>query len=234
MNPAQLLYMLQQMDLEAASHDARLQEIEATLASNQALEAARAALQEARERLRHAQARLRDLELAAENLAEELQRTEAQLYSGRVRNPKELEGLQGKARNLRDRRSAMEDRVLEAMIFSEEASEEAREAEAKVARLEAQWAETQQALAREREERQALLADLRQRRQNLVAAIRPVDLQVYQMLRARRGGHAVALVEGKACRECGITLPTAVVQRAREGQELTRCPNCDRILFAGE
>ncbi|MBC7224744.1 MAG: hypothetical protein H5T59_10810, partial [Anaerolineae bacterium] len=101
MNPAQLLYMLQQMDLEAASHDARLQEIERTLASNQALEAARAALQEARERLRHAQAHLRDLELAAENLAAELRRTEDQLYSGRGRNPKELEGLQGKARNLR-------------------------------------------------------------------------------------------------------------------------------------
>ncbi|MBC7224389.1 MAG: hypothetical protein H5T59_08990 [Anaerolineae bacterium] len=92
----------------------------------------------------------------------------------------------------------------------------------------------QQTLARERQERQAQLAEVRRRRENLVATIRPADLQVYQMLRARRGSHVVALVEGKACRECGITLPTAVVQRAREGQELTRCPNCDRILFAGE
>lgn len=230
MKPAHLLYSLQQLDLEMASRTARLREIEAILASDQALEEARTALEAARRRLLQAQARQRDLELEAQRLASELQATEAQLYSGRVRNPKELEGLQGKAENLRKRRAAVDDRVLEAMIASEEAAAAAQEAEAALKHLEAEREATCKALAQEREDLEARLATLRCRREALVAGMPPGDLQAYEALRARRGSRPVALVQGKACQECGIALPTAVLQRAREGSELIRCPNCDRIL----
>lgn len=230
MKPAHLLYALQQVDVEMASHAARLREIEAILASDQALREAHAALEAARKRLLQAQVRQRDLELEAQKLASELQATEAQLYGGRVRNPKELEGLEKKVQNLKKRRAALEDQVLEAMLASEEADTAARENEAALRRLEAERAATCEALTREREDLTARLEALKRRRETLVAGMPAGDLQAYEALRTRRGSRPVALVQGKACQECGIALPTAVLQRAREGTELIRCPNCDRIL----
>lgn len=232
MKPAHLLYSLQQVDVEVTSHTARLREIEAILASDQALVQARAALDAARKRLLQAQVHQRDLELEAQRLASELQATEEQLYSGRVRNPKELEGLQGKAQNLRKRRAALDDRVLEAMIASEEAAAAMQEAEATLKRLEAEREATCKALTQEREDLGARLDALQRHRETLVAEIQPRDLQAYEALRTRRGSRPVALVQARACQECGIALPTAVLHRAREGTELIRCPNCDRILCA--
>ncbi|MGC8837256.1 MAG: zinc ribbon domain-containing protein [Anaerolineae bacterium] len=234
MKPAHMLYSLQQVDVEMASHTARLREIEALLASDQALREARATLEVARKQLLQAQVRQRDLELEAQRLAEELQATEAQLYGGRVRNPKELEGLERKAQNLRKRRAAVDDQVLEAMIASEETSAAVQEAEATLARLEAEREATCRALVQEREDLKGRLEALQRRREALVAEVQPGDLQTYEALRARRGSRPVALVQGKACQECGIALPTAILQRAREGTELIRCPNCDRILFVAD
>ncbi len=234
MKPAHLLYSLQQLDLEMASHTARLQEIEAILASDQALVDARTALDAARKRLLQAQVRQRDLELEAQKLASELHATEAQLYSGRVRNPKELEGLEKKVQNLKKRRAALDDQVLEALLASEEAVAAAQEAEAALKRLEAERDAMCKALVQEREDLRARLESLQRRRETLVAGMPPRDFQAYEVLRARRGSRPVALVQGSACQACGIALPTAVLQRAREGSDLVRCPNCDRILCVAD
>ncbi|MGQ9568839.1 MAG: zinc ribbon domain-containing protein [Anaerolineae bacterium] len=230
MKPAHFLYSLQQLDLEMASHTARLREIEAVLASEQAIQEARAALEAARKRLLRVQVHQRDLELEAQKIASELRAAENLLYSGRVRNPKELDGLQRKAESLRKRRAAVDDQVLEAMLASEEADAAAQEAEATLKRLEAEREATCKALIQEREDLKARLRALQQRRETLVAGMPAEDIQAYEALRARRGSRPVALVQGSACRECGIALPTAVLHRARDGRELVRCPNCDRIL----
>ena len=230
MNQVDLLYALQQLDLESASHGKRLQEIEATLARNEALEEAKVALQQAQGRLAAARAGLKDRELESQQTSSELRQTEQRLYGGRVRNPKELASLEEKAQFLKRRRASLDDDLLEAMLELDEASEQNQAAEATVQRLEAEWETTQQTLAEERQRLKARLGELHSQREGVVAQVHPGNLQLYEVLRQHKGGRAIAPVQAKACQECGVTVPKALVNRAREGQELIRCPNCDRIL----
>ena len=58
------------------------------------------------------------------------------------------------------------------------------------------------------------------------------DLALYEDLRHRRGGRAVAVLTGELCQGCGVTLPTNQAQQARQGEALPLCSSCERILYA--
>ncbi|MGQ9586171.1 MAG: zinc ribbon domain-containing protein [Anaerolineae bacterium] len=234
MTQVKQLYALQELDLEAARHTARLQEIAKRLAGNQELEAQRNLCRETQKRLTEARIALKDLELESQKLVSEIQSTERQLYSGNVRNPKELANLEGKLESLRRRRASLEDELLEAMVRADEASEDHQAAERSVQQMEAEWQDTRQNLLEERQGLETRLQELQKHRTEIVAEVHPSNLQLYEALRQRKGGRAVALVQGQVCRECGIAVPTGLVGRAREGVEPTRCSNCDRILFVAE
>jgi predicted nucleic acid-binding Zn-ribbon protein len=73
----------------------------------------------------------------------------------------------------------------------------------------------------------------RAREREQTAGSVPVDLQsVYDRLRARLGGVAVARLVGNHCDGCHLTLPAVELDRVRhlpEG-ELVTCEQCGRIL----
>jgi predicted nucleic acid-binding Zn-ribbon protein len=54
---------------------------------------------------------------------------------------------------------------------------------------------------------------------------------LYAVLRERKAGVAVAQVERGMCQGCRITLPAAVLQKARGSTGLVQCVRCERILF---
>jgi len=54
---------------------------------------------------------------------------------------------------------------------------------------------------------------------------------LYEDLRLRRAGRAVALLEGELCLGCRVTLPTSKAQQARQREDLTLCSSCERILY---
>jgi len=59
------------------------------------------------------------------------------------------------------------------------------------------------------------------------------DLKIYESLRTSKGGLAVAKVQNKTCGACGAELSAFLAQAARSPNELARCDNCRRILYAG-
>ncbi|NLE75753.1 MAG: hypothetical protein GX605_03230 [Chloroflexi bacterium] len=233
MNDSALFYRLQMLDVEADEGQRRLQEIAALLSGNEALAEARRVLGQAQAALSTAQAALRELELQSQSLAEKTETTERRLYSGQVRNPKELAGLEEEHQYLLRRRLSLDEELLEAMVALEEASDQEQAAQAVVQTLEAEWAEARVALRDEQASLQARLAELAVQRQPLAAQVKTDDLRLYEGLRPRRGGRAVALVRGRVCQGCGMAVPTAFLSRVRDAEELMRCPNCDRILTLG-
>ncbi|MEX2542532.1 MAG: C4-type zinc ribbon domain-containing protein [Trueperaceae bacterium] len=56
--------------------------------------------------------------------------------------------------------------------------------------------------------------------------------QYEQVRKARRGLGLVPLVSNQQCGGCNVKLPIHVVQKARKGAGVTRCPSCGRILWA--
>jgi predicted nucleic acid-binding Zn-ribbon protein len=88
------LYRLQGLDSEGDKKRRRLAEVEAALSESEELQQARRAVERAGERVRKWAVKQRDLELEVQGLADKISHDEQRLYSGVIRNPKELEDLQ--------------------------------------------------------------------------------------------------------------------------------------------
>jgi predicted nucleic acid-binding Zn-ribbon protein len=99
---------------------------------------------------------------------------------------------------------------------------------------ETDWAAEQERLGRLRQEAGDELTELRERRSPQSALLDAGTLQIYDTLRAARGGRAVAKVERGTCQGCRISLPMSQLQKARggpTGANLARCSSCERILY---
>jgi len=232
MNKAEALYRLQAIDLEIDQRKGYLEDIKASLAGNAELDLARKALQERENALARQRIRLRDRELEMRSLTSKIASVEERLYSGRIKNPKELANLQEEVRYLKRRGGEQEDQVLEAMIEVEEGEAGVAEQQERLAVMEAEWQALQARLAAEQSELLDRLSQLKAKRVELQRSIQASDLALYEDLRRRRGGRAVALLEGELCQDCGVTMPTSQAQQARQGEILTLCASCERILYA--
>ncbi len=230
MSRALVLYQLQQVDSRLDELRGRLAEVEASLTESQALRQARAEVAAREQQLRDLQRRQRDLEDAVDDLAAKVKELDDKLYSGRVTNPKELDGYYQEQLQLKARQRRLEDQMLEVMLALDTAAAELAEARKRLAEVEAAWQADQERL---RQERTALLQEieaLERERAQIVSRVDRLGLAVYEQLRQTRGGRAVAVVERGACSGCRVVLPVTDFQKVKAGQELVRCGTCGRIL----
>lgn len=227
------LYRLQQTDSQMDRARQRLKKIAIALAADEAVKQARTTFATAEQELSAAQKALRRAE---ENLRDQnlkIEQSEATLYGGRVRNPKELQDLQNEVAALKRYRSVLEDRQLEEMIAVEEAEARHHAAAEELAQAEADFAERNKALTGEQKTLENELARLNGERQATQASIPAEDLQLYEQLRRQRSGVAVARISDRACSACGTTLNASLLHAARSPSQITRCDGCGRILYSG-
>jgi len=223
------LCRLQHLDSERDGQQRRLKEIEATLGESEALEGARRALEDTQAQVRKWTVRQRDLELEIQTISDEASRSEQRLYSGTVKNPKELSDLQAKIASLRRQRQKLEDSLLEKMIELEEAENERAQAQAHLDDTESRWSTQQTDLLAEREALQGKLAQVERTLAALLPNIESRDLAIYQELRRRKGSVVVVQMQGSACGGCGVAVSPSLEWRLRQG-ELIQCGNCERII----
>ena len=223
MSSAFKLLRLQQVDSQLDHVKSRLAEIERMLANDEVVKQAQITLQEAEQSRETAQKELSRADEEVKAIQAKLKENQEHLYGGKVRNPKELQDLQMEAESLNRHLRALEDSELEKMMALEE-----RQTEAKVAdgALEAVRAQRANKLLAEGER-------LQEERSTNLNSIDERDLKIYDGLRASKGGIAVAKVQNKTCGACGAELSASLAQAARSPNELTRCDNCKRILYAG-
>ena len=229
MSRAADLYRLQQLDDKWDAGSKRLAEIETALADDLALRRAQKEAQAADEAVQQRAVRQKDLELEVQGIKSEITVAEQRLYSGVIRNPKELGDLQAKIASLKRFLGSKEDELLQAMLDLEEAEETQRTARDVLSREQAAWESKRESLLAEQEQVQATLAEVGQSRDELVAVIPPADLGIYRELRRAKGGWAVAVLQGGSCTACGIQVTPWQLGQGRETGLLV-CGNCERIL----
>ncbi len=233
MERAKRLYRLQELDLEEEKVRRRLAEVEGALGETDQLRSARKAVEEASGTVRRWTVRQQDLELQVGALKKKIADSERRLYSGSIRNPKELSDLQAEVASLRRRLERREEELLEAMIGREDAEEEWQKAKERLEAVEREWAAEQERLREEKGRLEARLQEIGEARDALLPAILTGDLEIYRSLRQTKGGVAVAQVVDGACVGCGMQVPSARLQAAR-GDDLVFCGNCERILLVVE
>lgn len=230
MSQIDLLYQLQQIDDELRAGKRRLQEVLQELQGSERLEQARRRYEASSAQLRQAKSRQKELELELGSLTEKLKRSEQRLYSGAVRNPKELTDLEHEVAALARRGGGLEDELLEAMMEAEDALAAYAGAEEQLQAAEQSWQEREAALAAERDSLQASLRAQLARRETLVGRIDRTALAAYDNVSRRRPNPTVALLHDGLCQACGVRASGDVFRGARAG-ELVYCDSCGRILL---
>jgi predicted nucleic acid-binding Zn-ribbon protein len=227
------LYQLQLVDSEWDERSHQLQQVESNIRETDDLIQARASVAEGQAELEDLRARLRRLELKVDGLNAKLKANQDRLYSGRVRNPKELSGLHEEAAALRRRRSEMEDDQLALMIGIEEQEAELAERQARQRQIEANWREDQARLQAEKEDLERRLAELEEERSEIRDRIGASDLAEYDDLRNRFDGIAVARLRHGVCQVCGVDVPVSVARAVERGEGIHYCTVCNRLLYGG-
>jgi predicted nucleic acid-binding Zn-ribbon protein len=225
------LYRLQQIDSQVERHRARLAAIAERLSEDEELRLAVDRARAAETACRQARSELAAAERAVEAQRVKIEQTEASLYGGAVRNPKELQDLQMDVASLRRHLATLEDRQLEAMLAAEAAEAAEQTARAEAQRLQEGLEAQNEGLLREQESLQRDVERLRTEHGAALESVSQEAIDLYDRLRQQRRGVAVASIVEDSCQACGSGLTPAQVQAARSGTQMALCPSCGRILY---
>ena len=157
--------------------------------------------------------------------------TDAKLYGGRITNPKELEDLQGESEALKRYLSVLEDRQLESMLELDDHKESYVNAKNNLEAVEGEIRSRHDDLIHERMIIQDDMKNFESKKVSIVALIDTEDLSLYEKIRTKSHGMAVAEVLNQSCTACGATLTAALNQAARSRNQITLCETCGRILI---
>jgi uncharacterized protein len=230
MTQAETLYRLQEIDLNALQAQKRLNEIAAALSDNQRITAAQAQVSAAQAALTPLQTKSRNLELEVQSNTDKIRQTDEALYSGRVRNPKELQDMQQEIQSLKSRNSDLEDTLLETMLLVESAEAELKARQVDLDSVRTAWETEHQHLLDEQTQLKADIITLRQRREQLLPEVAEDSLKTYNALKPRKNNQPIALLVDRSCSVCRVEQEMAVIAETRKGQKLTTCSSCGRIL----
>ena len=229
MSVAKQLYQLQEVELEIESSERALAQIASQLGESQAVVRTQTKLKLEQQHLEELKGQQHSAEWEIDDLVSKLTGAEEKLYSGRIKDPKELTNLQHEVDGWRVRRNQLEDKALEIMNRVELSTASVATLSNELKTLEAEWHSQQQQLSTNMEQLKTTLSDLKHKRQLLSANIDPQAIEFYQGLKKQKR-QAVAKVEQGICYGCRISLPTTELQRARS-DSLVQCSSCGRILF---
>jgi predicted nucleic acid-binding Zn-ribbon protein len=230
MTKAELLLDLQDIDSVIDRLTRRLGEIRAALHETDELIAARSARHAAEESVSHKRAHRKDLELADAALETRIKQADQRLYSGTVKNPKELLDLQNDIASLKKQKNTLDDQLFSAMVELEEAETTLTTCADTLTRVDAEWRASQGDLATELTQLEDELAGKTVAQTEARAQLNASDLAQYDQLRRRKSGVAVVEMKGSVCGACGVRVTAHILQQLSQAEHLARCGNCERIL----
>lgn len=175
-------------------------------------------------------ARQRKLDFEIESITKKTEEEEARLYSGGISNPRELSDLQKEVESLKRRKGALEDSDLEVMEARETAEKELAKLTSEKEELRTQVREATASRDRASAEIDAALVATKDERSGAIPKIPDELLELYDDLRASKGGVGAAALQDGVCLGCHMRLPAQEFERVRKADGLVRCDECRRIL----
>ncbi|MFC1875518.1 zinc ribbon domain-containing protein [Chloroflexota bacterium] len=229
MSTAQKLYQLQEIELEIESDEKALSRCLGRLGESEAVKGVRSRIQSVRQQMTGLEKKQHSAEWQVEDIETKLTAVKETLYSGRIKNPKELASLQQEEKSLEVQRDRLEEGTLETMEQVEVVTADLAALNSELGELEDGWRSQQQELSAEIERLKKSISGLKEKQKLALVGIDTRTIDYYNQLKKQKGW-AVAKIEQGTCRSCRISLSTAELQRAR-GEQIVECNSCRRILF---
>jgi predicted nucleic acid-binding Zn-ribbon protein len=229
MSTAQQLYHLQEIDLDIESGHKNLQVMTGQIGESQALITGRAELDMEKQHLEAIQKQQHSLEWEADDISAKIKVAGDELYSGRIRIPKELSNLQHDIELLKTNRGKIEDKILELMEDVDSRTKKLSGLIKNFGDIERKWRSEQQKLAVDIEQLKSQLSNLEQQRLLFIRSLDQDVIDQYEDLKDKMKT-AVARVTQGICSGCRMQLPTTDLHRVRSGN-IVHCSSCGRILY---
>lgn len=227
--------------LELSDVDARRARIDAQLAdlpeqqavdeANQRLDAAIERGDELRVESTTVDADQRRLEREIEQYQTRLAKEQQRLYGGEVNNAREMQSVEAEIESTQGRIDEREEELLEAMEASEALANRIEESARTAEQTRSEITELEADRDRAAQELMAQRAELDVEADRLRDSLGDTAVAAYDQVRERfTAGVAVGELSGRSCTACRIDLPHAEVSELRDGDALTTCPSCRRLL----
>jgi predicted nucleic acid-binding Zn-ribbon protein len=177
------------------------------------------------------------------DLAKERKMLEVDLESGQgkidkfkhqlfqVKTNREYEALQHEITALEEKKSGLEDRILEIMDRSEKVSRKIAEADTMLKAESDRTANEQAELDKEEADLGQKIAIKADERTRLVVDMDQMLLKRYERIRESKGGLAVTTVNTGACGGCHRRIPPHEMQNLKKDARIIMCEGCGRILI---
>jgi len=233
MNQSSRLYQLQKIDLELDMNNNRLVEIQRLIESDDGLIDPRKQVNIVNAQLQQGRQHLRSIEESVNKIHIKISTSEASLYAGKIRNPKELQDLQNEVASLKKHRAILEDQQIEAMLAIEQLEENLINANALLGKMEAESISQKASLSGEKTQILKNNQKLLYERKATLDSISDDNLAIYETLRKQKRGIAVAPIDENGCTICGYALRPAERQAAHSPDQMAYCSSCGRILYSG-
>ena len=233
MSQITFLYQLQNIDSEIDRIKKRIDAINTIISSDQEIKNSLSALEGSKKKHALQMKAMEKIETEISKNKTKINQSEDKLYSGIVKNPKELQSLQTEIKSIKNRISDLEDQQLEIMLVLEELELEINQKNTEHNQLVEEKTKINAALLFEKKE---LEIDLQKQLTQRAPALNQISsevLQKYNHLRKIRSGVAVAILDDNTCSACGTSLTSADVQKVRAHDADYFCSTCKRFLFSG-
>jgi uncharacterized protein len=230
MSQSQLLYKLQEIDLNILQRQKRLNDIIRMMNEQDTVKQAQLAVETATQAVRPHETKAKDLDLQLQSVRSKRVGTEQRLYSGAVKNPKELNDMQNELDSLDRRIKTLDSDLLEALLYLDDAQDTLKQAKTSLDAITQEWEHNNQALLQEKQILEKEVAVYKTQREEALKPITPASLQTYTTLRPQKANQPIALLKGSTCGVCGIEQTSTLVQAASKGDALVSCQSCRRIL----
>lgn len=225
-----LLYKLQQIDSRLSDIERELQSLDDGSRLEAMLNEHSAAIKSLKERIKIVRRDVMDLELALRGVEEKLEGLRGRVRSGAIRNPRDVVRIEAEINELERQKDELETKALKGYDELDALQAKLNEQEEKHKRMieelndiKRRYGERLSQLLSERE-------DLLARRQQLVSQIDDEAIERYERLRERKGGIAVAAIDGSLCSACRVTLTASAWREIDKPEALPTCENCGRIV----
>lgn len=223
------LFGLQEIDTQLIHGQARLNKIAKEIQEPQSMADLRATIEEESEKINQIQAKIKDTELQIGTVQDKYSRSSDLLYSGKVKNPKELEDLQAELKGLERRNGDLEETLLIQMEALDSVETVERAAKDELMLLSEKHEKIVATLQKEQQTLANALKSLMGIRKEKASAIDKPILIKYQKLLQSKGGIGVAKVKNNSCQGCHVSIPAGLTRQVQQGG-IETCPNCGRIM----
>ncbi|MCX8061429.1 MAG: C4-type zinc ribbon domain-containing protein [Anaerolineales bacterium] len=227
------LFRLQQIDIQLDQTRSHLFEIIKQLENDADLQQAQENYNHQHQKVNELEKKLRLIEKDVEQQYAKIRESEDTLYSGHIKNPKELKDLEDEVKALKRYLQVLEERQLEVMIALDEEKKIHNDLERDLEKVKHEVLQRNSRYLGEKTELEKEIQRLENERAIAVASLEPDYYERYQSIRVSKKGIAVSRVQEKSCSACGTTLTGGLIQEARAPSRLAFCPSCGRILYGG-